>query len=153
MMAGHTEIESRLVAAIAAEKAAEDARVAARIEFAVAVEDARAAGVTWKAIAALAGVTESAMIYRLKGKHWPSTWREPKPRVSLKGAKYKTQGPGLSIEEFSAQEGFTRVTGYRHEKAGRLITTTNDLGRLRVLGWKPGSEPFWSSPCNSTKAS
>lgn len=116
-------------------RAEEDHRRAAA-ELAEALHQAHAAGLTWTAIADLAGMANSdtarsrAVRAQEPSKRGPSIqWRlthGPEGRAGV-------EKPSISITEAARRLGISRVTVYDWIKRGKLQATTDDAGRRRVL--------------------
>jgi excisionase family DNA binding protein len=101
-----------------------------------AMYDARQEGHTWTEIAMAAGL-DSPKTARSRAERSmdvadlsPSVrWRRERGRAP----RPKETPPGLSVTEAAAHLGVTRRTIYNRIANGKLITTTDESGRTRVI--------------------
>jgi excisionase family DNA binding protein len=122
-------IEDRVAVAAMKERAARAILVEAEQEMLEAIEAARERSIPWARLKELTGLTTGQLQWRWNRDEPGNDLSLPRPRAPRRTGR----GPGLSVTDAARQLGVTRRTIYLRVEAGKLRSTTNELGQTRIL--------------------
>ncbi|RAN79357.1 hypothetical protein B5P43_15735 [Bacillus sp. SRB_336] len=131
-------VEAQLEASAAYEKKLREQLAAAEEMTRVAIDTARDLGVSWRDIASISGLTDTQVQWRAH-RDDPSAKAAAARRI-IPAAEHKKRpsvrpgrGPGISVTDYARLKGVTRRTVYIWIEDGKLKSTKNEIGQIRVL--------------------
>lgn len=127
-------------AAAEASRAADEQANQAAIALSKALHDGHESGLTWAALAEAAGLksTENARFRAYRGRGADGLPPSIVHRFGPGGYKRRSEDqiekpPGLNVSEAAKVLGISRQALYKRIEAGKVNTTTDSVGRTRVL--------------------